>query len=238
MRSHDPPVPNAIQTTAAVSTARERGQRDRPRREVAARREGRYREGGQRPLVALQQHQAGDEEERGDLQVDREDRRHPRRRVRARGCGHGEEQPADDEDEEGARPIEPVPRLHDDVPAECGDERGHASALPRHADEHVLERRLQRVDRLDAARPKEGHGTPDRPPAHRAQTRVPSRVPSRIGLDPHDPPAVRQAQRPRRVERGDPAVHQKGDAVAQLVGGHHVVSGQEDRRARVSSRRG
>ena len=42
-------------------------------------------------------------------------------------AGRARSKPPTNEDEEGAGPVEAVARLHDNVPAECRDERPHAS---------------------------------------------------------------------------------------------------------------
>ena len=50
-------------------------------------------------------------------------------------------------------------------------------------------------------------------------------------LKPHSPAAMRQSERTWAVERGDGAFDQKRHAIAQFIGGHHIVRRQEDRRA-------
>ena len=44
---------------------------------------------------------------------------------------------------------------------------------------------------------------------------------------------MRHSQRAWSVERRDGTIDEKGNAIAQLIGGHHVVSREEDRRARL-----
>jgi hypothetical protein len=52
-------------------------------------------------------------------------------------------------------------------------------------------------------------------------------------LEPNGPSAVCQAKGTWIVECCDRSVHEKGDAITQLVRGAHVVRGQEDGRASV-----
>ena len=109
---------------------------------------------------------------------------------------------------------------------------------PRHA-ERTRPRASSPACESSRRRPTEaGPGTPGRRPGQSSANSRAARAPIAHRFDPHDSPAVRQPQRPRGVQCRDPAVDQKGHAVAQLVGGHHVVGRQENRRARRPSPRG
>ncbi len=50
-------------------------------------------------------------------------------------------------------------------------------------------------------------------------------------LHPHQPLAAGDLERGGRVVGHDPAVDDEGHSVAKLIGGRHVVGGEEDRAA-------